>query len=91
MSVYNYRHMTYKVTGMSVINDPKDTKQEGILIHLKAIDFMATAPEFQSLDLFLDKRDVARIAKTVKDGRRFWKRFRLPKMVVWTEPEGLIL
>jgi hypothetical protein len=77
MSVHDYRNITYYVTGMSVINDPKDTNQEGILIYMRhdLID------PHSSLTIFVDKRDCAHIAKTTQEGRRFWKKFRLPKMV----------
>lgn len=78
MSVYNYENITYRVSGMSVINDPKDTKQEGILIYMRPLKSeVSDVP----LTVFLDKRDCAHIAKTTEEGRRFWKRFRLPKMI----------
>jgi len=66
--------MTYRITGMSVINDPKDTKQEGIMIYLR------TKEGGKLRQIFLDKRCCAHLAKTTKEGRKFWKRFRLPKM-----------
>jgi hypothetical protein len=69
---------------MSVINDPKDTKQEGIKLHLvkKEIDPTSQRDIFVgTLEIFLDKRDCAHIAKTTQEGKHFWKRFRLPKMV----------
>jgi len=81
MNVYNYENITYEVTGMSAINDPKDTKQEGILFHFRAVNFKETAPIFQKLDMFIDKRDLAHISVMIKTGRKFWKRFRLPKMI----------
>ncbi len=84
MSVYNYENITYHITGMSVINDPKDTKQEGILIHMRPLNPKTAAlmlPKDVPLTIFLDKRDCAHIAKTFNEGRHFWKRFRLPKMV----------
>lgn len=76
--VFNYVNFTYEITGMSVINDPEDTKQEGILIYMRPKDQTKTQP---MTTIFLDKRDCAHIAKTCNEGRRFWKRFRLPKMV----------
>lgn len=115
LAVYNYENITYHVTGMSVINDPKDTKQEGILIYLQIIkpsdnriaNDIETAKNHHKkhgdmdgnicllnecalhypkeakrrLTIFLDKRDCAHIAKTTQESERFWKRFRLPKMV----------
>lgn len=85
MSVYNYENITYHVSGMSVINDPKDTKQEGLLIYLRKIEGGMSkefgVPPAPPLSIFLDKRDCAHIAKTFNEGRHFWKRFRLPKMI----------
>lgn len=83
MSVYNYDYITYEVTGMSVINDPKDTKQEGILFHLRAKNpaRAASIGRLEKVDMFMDKRDLAHIASTIRAGRRYWKRFRLPKMI----------
>lgn len=67
---------------MSVINDPKDTKQEGLLIHMRMANCHGEAPATpQAITLFLDKYDCARIAKTTQQGKQYWKRFRLPKMV----------
>ena len=75
MVVYNYENQTYRFTGGSVINDPEDTKQEGILIRLRRVT------DDRKLELFIDKRDLAHLAKLTKTGREYWKRFRLPKMV----------
>lgn len=73
--VYNYENQTYRFTGGSVINDPKDTKQEGILIHLRRVT------DNKELELFIGKRDAAHLIWLVKTGRKYWKRFRLPKMI----------
>ena len=83
MSVYNYENITYEATGMSVINDPKDTKQEGILFHLRAANpaGAASVGRLDKVDMFIDKRNLAHIAKMIKTGRKFWIRFRLPKSV----------
>lgn len=75
--IENYENITYKVTGMSTINDAEGTKQEGLLIHLQRWGF-------DNIDIFLDKRDCAHIAKTTQEARKFWKPFKLPKMVEQT-------
>lgn len=75
MNVCDYENLTYRFTGGSVINDPKGTKQEGILIHLRRVT------DNKELEIFMDKRDLAHLAKLTKTGREYWKRFRLPKMV----------
>jgi len=66
--------MTYRLGGMSVINDLKGTKQEGILFYLRDHND-------KQFTMFISKRDLARISNTIKEGRKWWKRFRLPKMV----------
>jgi hypothetical protein len=112
MDVYNYEGITYHVTGMSVINDLKGTRQEGILIHLRPLKPELPSSEGEprrdcsqysmclsdedwqpshcndchqyspkTMDIFLDKHDCVHITKTTQEGRRFWKKFRLPKMV----------
>jgi hypothetical protein len=81
MAVYNYENITYHVTGMSVINDPKGTKQEGILIYLQITKPSDDRLAHARLTIFLDKHDCAHIAKTTQEGKRFWTRFRLSKMV----------
>lgn len=117
MTVYNYEYVTYHVTGMLVINDPKGTKQEGILIHLRPLKPELPSTEGEphrdcsqysiclsdvdwqpshcrdchqyspkTMTIFIDKRDAAHIAKTTQEGRRFWKRFRLPKMTEQKSP-----
>jgi len=73
LSVYNYENITYEFTGGSVINDPKDTKQEGVLLH-----FRDKTGKF-SLTMYIDKRDAAHIVQLIRMGRQYWKRFRLPK------------
>jgi len=75
MIVYDYENQTYRFTGGSVINDPKDTKQEGIFIHLRRVT------DNKELEIFIDKRDMAHLAKLTMAGRKYWKRFRLPKMI----------
>jgi len=72
--VYDIENQTYRFTGGSVINSPR-SKQEGILIHLRRVT------DNKPLELFIDKRDMAHLAKLTRAGRRFWKRFRLPKMI----------
>ena len=72
--IYNFENQTYRVSGMSVINDPEHTKQEGLKIYLRSK--VGDKP----LEVYLDKRDCARISKATKKGRRWWKRFRMPKM-----------
>jgi len=76
MTVYDYSLMTYHITGMSVINDLKGSGQEGIILYLRSKDAIP-----QQLQIFLPKRDCAHIAKITKAGRKWWKGFRLPKMV----------
>ena len=80
MLVYNYENLTHRVSGMSVINDPKGTKQEGILLHLRRTLENDPLVE-QKYTIFLDKRECAHISKMTKTGRKFWTRFRLPKMI----------
>lgn len=88
MSVYNYENITYEITGMSVINDPKDTKQEGLLIRLRRKDMLSATEatlkmrgdKLAALEIFVDKRNAAHIAKITQTGRQYWKRFHLPKM-----------
>jgi len=90
LAVYNYENITYHVTGMSVINDLKGTKQEGILIYMRPVNpiLAGITPVFSYINpdperpirIFLDKHDCAHIAKTTKEGRKFWKPFKLPKM-----------
>ena len=75
MTVYDYSNITYRLGGMSVINDLEGTKQEGILFYLRSKEHNLP------LNIFIPKRDLARISNTTKEGRRWWKRFRLPKMV----------
>lgn len=70
--------ITYRITGMLVINNKKD-KQEGILIHLQ-ITNPADSIVYDKMTLFLDKHDCAHLAKTTNSGRKYWTRFRLPKM-----------
>ncbi len=82
MTVYNYENITYHVTGISTINDPTITAQEGLLIYLQ-INSKAPDSEIEHsrLTIFLDKRDLAHIVKTTDYARKnYWKRFRLPKM-----------
>jgi len=79
MNIYNYENITYRVTGISVINDPKDTKQEGLLLRLRLIDSKGATIKY--ITMFIDKRCAAHITKMTKTGRTFWKRFRLPKMI----------
>ena len=74
MNIRDYSDITYQVSGMSVINDLKGTKQEGILITLRNKDDKVSL-------MFLDKHCCAHIAKTTKYGRKWWKRFCLPRMV----------
>lgn len=74
MAVYNYENITYDFTGGSVIKDPHDTKQEGVLLHFLSKDGDKT------LDIFLDKRCAAHVVDLVHTGRKYWKPFRLPKM-----------
>lgn len=84
MNLYNYENQTYHVTGISAINDPKDTKQEGLLIYMRPLTPKTSTlilPKDMPLTIFLDKHDCAHIAKATNEGRHFWKRFRLPKMV----------
>jgi len=76
MTVYDYENITYRLGGMSTINDLKGSGQEGILFYLRS-----KTDDKVKLTLFIDKRDLARISNTIKNGRRWWKRFRLPKMV----------
>jgi len=67
-----------------VINDPKGTKQEGILMFFKGVT------DGRELTMFVDKRDMARLAKFTQTGREYWKRFRLPKMKEQTAEPDMI-
>ena len=76
--VYNYENQTYRFSGGSVINDLEGTKQVGLLLYFRHKDPNNLV---QELTIFVDKRDCAHIAKLTKAGRKYWKPFRLPKMV----------
>ena len=72
--MYDYSNITYTIGGMSVINDLEGSGQEGIILYLRSKE--GNKP----LQIFLPKRSCAHLAKTTKEGRRWWKGFRLPKM-----------
>ena len=74
MVIYNYENITYEFTGGAIINDPKDTKQEGVLLHFRTKDNQKV------MEVFLDKRCAAHVVQLVQTGRQYWKPFRLPKM-----------
>jgi len=66
--------------GGNVINDPP--RQEGVLLYLRDHNN-------KLVKVFLDKRDAAHIAKLIQAGRRYWQKFRLPKMVKQTKTSFL--
>ena len=82
LSVYNYENQTYRLTFCGVINSAT-TKQEGILMYLRGIN------NDRRLKIFINKRDMARLARMTKTGRTFWKPFKLPKMEKQTYGEKI--
>lgn len=75
MTVYDYSNQKYRFTGGSVINcQDWNPPQEGVLLSLRdAHDNLLT--------VYIDKRDAAHIAGLINAGRKYWKKFKLPKMV----------
>lgn len=70
--IEDYTPCTYHYGGGRVVNAPPH--QEGVLLYLKD-------PNGKEVRIFLEKRNVCHLAGLIKAGRRYWKRFRLPKMI----------